>query len=80
MSKITDLLLDTMRRAEAGDQAALDANLAKLRERHLATCRELLPPERQAAAGGRHRPSDRRIRAHRRRHADAQRDAAALGG
>src|ERR1035438_10499692 len=52
MSKITDLLLDTLRRAEAGDQAALEANVAKLRERHLATCRELLPPERQAGAGG----------------------------
>jgi len=50
MSKITDLLLETLRRAEAGDQAALDANIAKLRERHLATCGELLPPERQAAA------------------------------
>ena len=50
MSKITDLLLDTLRRAEAGDQAALAANLAKLRERHIATCRELLPPDRQAAA------------------------------
>src|ERR1035438_6145130 len=51
MSKITDLLLDTLRRAEAGDQAALEANVAKLRERHLATCRELLPPERQAGGG-----------------------------
>jgi aspartokinase/homoserine dehydrogenase 1 len=50
MSKITDLLLDTMRHAEAGDQAGLEANIAKLRERHMATCRELLPPERQAAA------------------------------
>ena len=48
MSKITDLLLDTLRRAEAGDQAGLDANIAKLRERHLETCRELLPPERAA--------------------------------
>src|ERR1035438_8067369 len=50
MSKITDLLLDTLRRAEAGDQPGLQANIAKLRERHLATCRELLPPERQQAA------------------------------
>src|ERR1035438_3279351 len=50
MSKITDLLLDTLRRAEAGDQPGLQANIAKLRERHLATCRELLPPERQHAA------------------------------
>jgi len=50
MSKITDLLLDTLRRAEAGDDAGLAANIAKLRERHLATCRDLLPPERQEAA------------------------------
>ena len=50
MSKITDLLLDTLRHAEAGDRAGLDSNIARLRERHLATCRELLPPERQAAA------------------------------
>ena len=50
MSRITDLLLDTLRRAETGDRAALEANIASLRERHLATCRELLPPERQEAA------------------------------
>ena len=50
MSKITDLLLDTMRHAEAGDSAGLDSNIAKLRERHMAACRELLPPESQAAA------------------------------
>ena len=50
MSKITDLLLDTMRRAEAGDTAGLEANIARLRERHLATCRELLPPGQHPAA------------------------------
>jgi len=50
MSRITDLLFDTLRRAEACDQAALDANIAKLRARHLEACRELLPPERQAEA------------------------------
>jgi aspartate kinase len=50
MSKITDLLLDTMRHAEAGDTTGLETNLAKLRERHRATCRELLPPEKQEAA------------------------------
>ncbi len=50
MSKITDLLLDTMRHAEAGDTAGLDSNIAKLRDRHLSTCRELLPPSRQAEA------------------------------
>ena len=48
MSKITDLLLDTMRHAEAGDRAGIAANLATLRSRHEAACRELLPPERQA--------------------------------
>ncbi len=50
MSKITDLLLDTLRRAEAGDHMGLETNIAKLRERHIATCRELLPPERHADA------------------------------
>src|SRR5689334_19899361 len=43
MSKITDLLLDTMRHAEADDAAGLEANIRKLRERHLETCIELLP-------------------------------------
>jgi aspartate kinase len=50
MSRITDLLLDTLRRAEAGDRSGLDANIASLRERHLATCRELLAPEGRADA------------------------------
>ncbi len=50
MSKITDLLLDTLRHAEAGDRAGMEANLATLRERHIATCRELLPMERRADA------------------------------
>jgi aspartate kinase len=49
MSKITDLLLDTMRHAEAGDHAGVDANLAALRKRHEDACRELLPPDRQEA-------------------------------
>ena len=48
MSKITDLLLDAMRHAEAGDRAGLEASLRALRERHVETCRELLPPVRQA--------------------------------
>ena len=42
MSKITDLLLDTLRRAEGGDAEGLEANLKQLAERHLATCGELL--------------------------------------
>ena len=42
MSKITDLLLDTLRAAEHGDAAAVEANLATLSTRHLSTCQELL--------------------------------------
>jgi aspartate kinase len=52
MSKVTDLLLDTLRHAEAGDQAGIKANLEKLTARHVETCRELLPPDRQEAALG----------------------------
>ena len=47
MSKITDLLLATMRHAEAGDQAGMDANLAALRARHEEACCTLLPEDRQ---------------------------------
>jgi aspartate kinase len=43
MSKITDLLLDSLRRAEASDGASLEANIEELRRRHVVTCRELLP-------------------------------------
>ena len=50
MSKITDLLLDTMRHAEAGDNAGVAANLAVLRTRHEDACRELLPESRHVAA------------------------------
>jgi len=53
MSKITDLLLDTMRQAEAGNRAAVDVSLAALRQRHEETCRELLPAEKQAAVKAR---------------------------
>jgi aspartokinase/homoserine dehydrogenase 1 len=49
MSKITDLLLDTMRHAEGGDRAGIEQNLAALRGRHEGACRELLPEARQAA-------------------------------
>ena len=47
MSKITDLLIDTLRRAESDDQDGMDANLVKLEERHVTTCRELLPAGKQ---------------------------------
>jgi aspartate kinase len=49
MSKITDLLIDTLRRAESDDQDGMDANLVKLEERHVTTCCELLPAEKQEA-------------------------------
>ena len=50
MSKVTDLLLDSLRKAEAGDQADLDANLEKLSERHREACRGLLAGEKQNQA------------------------------
>jgi len=42
MSKITDLLLDTTRHAEAGDQAGIDGNLQKLEERHFDAAGQLV--------------------------------------
>ena len=50
MSKITDLLLDTMSKAEKGDEAGVDANLATLAVRHHTCCHELLPVASQAPA------------------------------
>jgi aspartate kinase len=41
MSKITDLLLDTMRYAELGDRATVEKNLATLLDRHTQACDEL---------------------------------------
>lgn len=48
MSKVTDLLLETIRRAEAGDQDGVHSNLEKLRDRHRETCLALLPEARHA--------------------------------
>jgi len=47
MSKVTDLLLQTMRRAEAGDEEHIESDLRKLEERHLETAAELLPADRR---------------------------------
>jgi aspartokinase/homoserine dehydrogenase 1 len=47
MSKITDLLLDSMRHAEGGDEAGLSNGLDALRGRHLAAMADLLPAEVQ---------------------------------
>lgn len=41
MSTVTDLLLDTMRHGEAGDQAGLTKNITALRAKHLETAAEL---------------------------------------
>src|SRR4051794_37029162 len=49
MSKVTDLLLDSMRRAEGGDEADLRKDIDSLRERHLTAMRELLPESAQPA-------------------------------
>lgn len=49
MSKVTDLLLNTLRSAEAGDEAGMQANVAQLEQRHLETCAQLLPADRQPA-------------------------------
>ncbi len=45
MSKITDLLLETTRHAEAGDQAGIDRGLSALETRHLETAASLVGPE-----------------------------------
>src|SRR3954469_4945331 len=41
MSKITDLLLDTLRRAEVGDRSGVASNLQMLLERHVTACTRL---------------------------------------
>ena len=43
MSKVTDLLLETLRRAELGDRSAVDSAIETLLKRHTDTCHELLP-------------------------------------
>ena len=49
MSKVTDLLLDTLRHAEGGDRAGLEANIAALAEKHSEACAQLVPPAAQPA-------------------------------
>ena len=50
MSKVTDLLLNTLRHAEAGDRPGIESNLERLAQRHLEACDELLEGERRALA------------------------------
>lgn len=42
MSGVTDLLLNTLRHAEAGDESGIETNLQRLLQRHVDTCAELL--------------------------------------
>jgi bifunctional aspartokinase / homoserine dehydrogenase 1 len=42
MSGVTDLLLNTLRHAEGGDESGIAANLERLSARHLETCQQLL--------------------------------------
>ena len=46
MSKVTDLLLDTLKKAEAGDAEGVDSNLATLTGRHWECAQALLPAAR----------------------------------
>src|SRR6202035_4299168 len=46
MSGVTDLLLNTLRHAEGGDESGVAANLERLSARHLEACKELLDGER----------------------------------
>jgi aspartate kinase len=50
MAGVTDLLLNTLRHAEGGDEAGMSANLEQLGKRHLDTCAELLEGERRERA------------------------------
>lgn len=47
MSKVTDLLLSTLRAAEEGDKDGVKENIRIIEKRHADTCRELLPQSRQ---------------------------------
>src|SRR5450755_2617192 len=47
MSQVTDLLLNTLRHAEGGDETGIEANLERLANRHLETCDELLSAVRR---------------------------------
>ena len=77
MSGVTDLLLNTLRHAEGGDEKRVEANVQQLLNRHLETCAEL--GIRDPAVFRRAR-SHRRFRTARKRNADAGRPASARGG
>ena len=49
MSKVTDLLLETLRRAELGDRSAVSTNVRALLARHVETCADLFTTVPNAA-------------------------------
>ena len=49
MSGVTDLLIEALKHAEVGNRDGMETKLRQLEERHLETCRELIPPEQRAA-------------------------------
>lgn len=51
MSKITDLLLDATRQAEAGDRAGLNYSLSQLEHRHLTAADALIPARKGEPSG-----------------------------
>ncbi len=50
MSGVTDLLLNTLRHGEAGDESGIQTNLEKLEQRHFEACDQLLEGERREKA------------------------------
>lgn len=49
MSKVTDLLLNTLASGEAGDEQAVESGIQTLGDKHIDTARELLPADRSQA-------------------------------
>ncbi|MBI3666807.1 MAG: aspartate kinase, partial [Acidobacteria bacterium] len=47
MARVTDMLLDTMRHAEAGDREGLESNIRKLQQQHGEVARALFPETQQ---------------------------------
>jgi aspartokinase/homoserine dehydrogenase 1 len=47
MAKVTDTLLETMRRAEAGDAAGMESNIRQLEQRHVEVARALFAADQQ---------------------------------
>src|SRR5207249_3921929 len=47
MSGVTDLLIETTKHAEAGNRPGRDENIRQLEQRHVQSCRELLPEGKQ---------------------------------